>query len=139
MKIKKFFGSLTMFAVMAGGSLTVSSCGSDDVLDAVLTIVDILLSPSDLSGTAWIASDNSMAFEFSNGSSGILYSENAVGEDGSAIPQSFTYTVDTSNNILTIRLSSQTLQFGIKEFEPGQSLVLTYNGYTMYFSPYTGS
>lgn len=70
MKIKKFFGSITMLAVMAGGPLTLSSCGSDDVIDAVLEIVDILLSPSDLSGTAWIASDQSLAFEFSSSSKG---------------------------------------------------------------------
>lgn len=140
MKIKKFFGSLTMFAVMAGGSLTVSSCGgNDDVLDTVLNIIEELLSPNDLSGTAWIASDNSMALEFSSNSSGVLYSEDAIGEDGAAIPQSFTYTIDANNNILTIRLSSQTLQFGIKDFTPNQSLTLTYNGYTLYFKPYTGN
>lgn len=139
MKIKKLFSSLTMFAVMTGCPLTLSSCGGDDVLDTVIGIVDILLSPNDLSGTAWIASDNSMALEFSSSSSGVLYSEDNISEDGSAVPMSFTYTVDTSNNILTIRLSSQTLQFGIEEFEANESLILTYNGYTMYFVPYTGN
>lgn len=138
MKVKKFLGSITMLAVMAGGSLTLSSCGSDDVIDAVLEIVDILLSPSDLSGTAWIASDNSMALEFTSNSKGTLYSADSVDEEGSAIPLPFTYSVDTNNNTLTIRLSSQTLQFTIEEFEPNKSLVLGYNGYNMYFVPFTG-
>ena len=136
MKTKKLFSSVIMFAVMAGGPLTVSSCGTDDVIDAVLEIVDILLTPNDLSGTAWIATDNSMAFEFTNNSKGILYSEDSVDENGEAIPQSFTYSIDTSNNILTIRLNSRNIRFEIEEFKSNQSLVLTYNGYTMYFVPY---
>lgn len=32
MKIKKLFGSLTMFVVIAGSPLTLSSCGGEDVL-----------------------------------------------------------------------------------------------------------
>lgn len=137
MKTKKFFSSVIMFTVMAGGPLTVSSCGTDDVIDAVLEIVDILLTPNDLSGTAWISTDNSMAFEFTNSSNGVLYSEDSVDENGNAIAQSFTYSIDTSNNILTIRLNSRNIRFEIEEFEPKQSLVLKYNGYTMYFVPYT--
>jgi hypothetical protein len=54
------------------------------------------------------------------------------------LPQSFTYTLDITNNVITINLSSGTRRYNVKSFTKGKSLVLNYNGKAYNMTPYTG-
>ncbi len=139
MRTKKFFGSLAMMTLVAAAPVTLSSCDDDDV-NTVLTIIDMIFTSSDqLAGTAWLATDSSMAIEFSSGNQGNLYDSTLMDENG-AIAQPFTYTLDTENNLLTITLNSGgTRQYTVTEFTAGVSLTLTYNGVTIQLKPYTES
>lgn len=139
MRTKKFFGSLAMMTLVAAAPVTLSSCDDDDV-NTVLTIIDMIFTSSDqLAGTAWLATDSSMAIEFSSGNQGNLYDSTLMDENG-AIAQPFTYTLDTENNLLTITLNSGgTRQYTVTEFTAGVLLTLTYNGVTIQLKPYTES
>lgn len=134
--MKKFFSSVALMALIAGAPVTMTSCDEDDV-KTVLDIIS-LFTGNQLQGTAWIASDNSMAIEFLDGTNGNLYDSSHVDKDGNAIAQPFTYTLDTQNNVLTLTLSSGTRRYTVTEFTQGSKLTLTYGGTTYRLTPYNG-
>ena len=136
--IKKFFGGLALMAAFTA-PVAMTSCNDDDV-NTVLSIIDMLFtSTDDLAGTAWLATDSSMAIEFGSGNQGNLYDSSVMDETG-AVAQPFTYTLDTQNNVLTITLNSGgTRKYTVTEFTKGVSLTLTYNGVTIKLKPYTES
>ncbi len=135
MKMKKFFCSLAMVSLVAGSPVTMTSCDEDDV-NTVLDIISLFVG-NQLQGTAWISSDNSLAIEFTDASNGYLYESSFANEQG-AIAQAFTYTLDTTNNVLTLTLSSGTRRYTVTSFTQGSSLVLSYNGKTFRMTPYNG-
>ena len=137
MKTKNYFCSIAMMALVAATPVTLTSCDEDDV-KTVLDIIDTLFaSTDDLAGTAWLATDNSMAIEFSSGNQGNLY-DSSMMDDNGAIAQPFTYSLDTTNNILTITLNSGgTRKYTVTKFTKGVELTLTYNGVTIKLKPYS--
>ena len=123
MKIKKFICAIAMTLFVGGASTTMVSCDDDDV-KTVLELVDMLFSSTDeLAGTIWAdsAQEATYAFEFDSGQSGVFaYAD----EDGETQQIQFAYTLDTQNNILTIKFSDETWRFTIKEYTAGKSMLL---------------
>lgn len=123
MKIKKFFFAIAMTLFVGGASTTMVSCNDDDV-KTVLELVDMLFSSTDeLAGTVWADSPNeaTYAFEFDSGQSGVFA---FADENGETQQVQFAYTLDTQNNILTIKFSDETWRFTITEYTAGKSMVL---------------
>lgn len=135
MKTKKLFGALAMAAMVAGTPVTFTSCNEDDV-KTILDIISLFTSGSELQGTAWISSDSSLAFEFTDGQNGNLYESSYADEQG-AIAQPFTYTLDTDKNKLTLVLNNGTRVYTISAYTKGQSMTISYNGKTFKMSPLT--
>ncbi len=132
MKIKKFIFGVATAAVVAGTPVTMTSCDDDDI-NTVLNLIDLFFqSADDLANTAWLTADSSEGFEFGTGGQGIYYSGYELDESGNVIPQQFTYTLDTTNNTLTIKLSSGSRIYTVTEFVKNSKLTLTYNGKTIY-------
>ena len=123
MKAKKIFGAMAMTVLMAGVPVSLTSCDDDDV-NTIVSILDALLSTDDLNGTTWAnyqtASDGSqyiaLLVGFGNGQVE-LYEDSYVDKDGTAILQSGTYTLDTTNNTLTLSLDTGTRRYTITEFK----------------------
>lgn len=138
MKMKKIFGGLAMTALIAGAPVTMTSCDEEEI-NTVLNLIDMLFtSADDLANTAWITSQNDYAFEFLAGGQGTYYDGyDGVDANGNVIAQSFTYSLDTTTNKLTIVLSSGTRVYTVTEFVKGSKLTLTYNGKTIRLIPYT--
>ena len=143
MKIKKLFGALAMMALATGAPATLTSCNDDDI-NTIVSIIDALLTTDDLNGTTWActqtASDGtqyiSMIIGFGNGQVE-LYEETYTDESGAAKLQSGTYTLDTNNNILTLKLDTGTRNYTITEFTKNSTMTLTYGGKTIYLKIYT--
>ena len=112
---KKFFSGLALLAMLATPP-TFTSCDDDDV-NAIISIIDAILSANDLTGTAWITYDNTFALSFDSATQGYYFYQSS---DGIL----FNYTVDTTNNILSLEFSDQTLKYSIVEFEKDVKLVL---------------
>ena len=135
MKTKKFFGALALAALVAGSPVALTSCDEDDV-KTVLDIISLFTSGNELQGTAWISSDSSLAFEFTDSQNGNLYESSYADEQG-AIAQPFTYTLDTENNKLTLVLSNGTRVYTIYAYTKGQSMTISYSGKSYKMSPIT--
>ena len=130
-----------MAVIMAGGSATMTSCDEDDV-NTIVDIITQLLSTDDLNGTTWAcyATANgqqyiSLIIGFGNGNVE-LYSEDYTDENGTAKLQSGTYTLDTTNNILELKLDTGTRRYTVKEFTKNTSMTLTYGSKTFKLVPY---
>lgn len=137
MKMKKIFGGLAMTALIAGAPVTMTSCDEDDI-NTILDIISLFTSADDLANTAWITSESDYAFEFGSNGQGAYYDGyEGVDAEGNVVAQSFTYSLDTTNNKLTIVLSSGTRVYTVTEFVKGSKLTLTYNGKTIRLIPYT--
>lgn len=127
---KKIYSGLAFMAMLAAPP-TLSSCSEDDV-NTVLEILDLILSTNDLNGTAWITADSTQAIEFTSTTQGNYYNQ-------SSDPIPFTYTLDTENNILTLNFSDGTQQYTIVAFTKGEKLVLKNSkGNQITFQPFTG-
>lgn len=145
MKIKKFLSAMAITMLMAGAPIALTSCDDDDV-NTIVNILDALLSTDDLNGTTWAnyqnASDGSqyiaMIIGFGNGQVE-LYEDSYVDNEGTAILQSGTYTLDTNNNTLTLSLNTGTRRYTINSFTANSSMTLTYNGKSIKLVPYTGN
>lgn len=123
---KKYFSGLAIAAMLAGAP-TMTSC-NEDTANAIIEILNTLLSVDDLTNTAWIATDNSLALEFGTGGQGNYY----VSEE----PVSMTYKLD--ENTLTLTFSDQTITYTVTEFVKGEKLVLLTNqNVTITLVPYT--
>ena len=126
---KKILTGVAMMAMLTTPPM-MTSCG-DDEINAVLQIIDLLISVDDLANTAWIAEDNSVAFEFSSNKTGAYY-ESAEGIQ-------FNYQLDTNNNTLILTFSDVTLTFTVVEFKKNEFLVLkNSNGNLIRLIPFTG-
>lgn len=128
--MRKKFLCIAAFMVAASGPVTMTSC-SEDEINTALQILELFLSGDDLSNTAWINADATFAIEFANGS-GNLY-------DGDSTPIPFNYTVDTSNNILTLTYSDNSTEaVTVLSFEANKVLqIKRYNGKTYTLYPFT--
>ena len=135
--MKKLFGGLALTALIAGAPVTMTSCDDDDI-NTILDIISLFTSADDLAGTAWITSQSDYAFEFGANGQGAYYDGyEGVDAEGNVVAQSFTYTLDTTNNTLTIVLSTGTRRYTVMEFVKGSKLTLSYNGKTIYLIPYS--
>ena len=129
--MKKIFGGLAMTALIAGAPVTMTSCDEDDI-NTIIDVINLFMSSDDLANTAWITSESDYGFEFGTGGQGLYYDGyDGVDADGNVIAQSFTYSLDTTNNKLTIVLSSGTRVYTVTEFVKNSKLTLTYNGKTL--------
>ncbi|MCR4810354.1 MAG: hypothetical protein K5896_10935 [Prevotella sp.] len=138
MKIKKFFFAIAMTLFVGGASTTMVSCNDDDV-KTVLELVDMLFSSTDeLAGTIWVddLEDPSIAFAFQSGQTGsvAIWDE----ESGETEEESFTYTLDTQNNTLSIKLSEGTLRYTISDYK-AQSYMKLSDGKSSFTLRYYGA
>ena len=103
---------------------TLTSCDDDDV-QTVLNIVDqlFLQSGDELSGTQWMASDQTSAIAFGNSSDGLYFD----GTDENGLP--FTYTIGSDGSTLTFTFTNtQTVvTYTITEYTEGQTMTLCNN------------
>lgn len=129
--IKKFFGGLAIMTALSA-PVALTSCSEDDV-NTVLELLDLILGADDLANSAWITADSSMALEFGNSKDGVYYDvENTNGV-------AFSYTLDTSTNVLTLQFSNGSVQYTITAFTKNSSLTLrTSSGQTITLKYYTG-
>jgi Ca2+-binding RTX toxin-like protein len=136
--MKKFFYSMAMAAMVAGAPMTMVSCNEDDV-NTILEIISLFTNTNELAGTTWDSNDDKdrLVLDFTSATSGNLYDYTKMDNDD-MVAQSFTYTLDATNNVITINLSSGTRRYTVKSFTKGSSLVLTYNGKTYNMTPYRG-
>ena len=140
--MKRIFGTMAMSALLAGSPLVLTSCDDDDV-QTIVSIIDALLTTDDLNGTTWAnyqtASDGStyiaLLIGFGNGQVE-LYEDTYVDSEGTAKLQSGTYTLDTTNNVLTLTLDTGTRRYTVQEFTQNSSMTLLYNGKSLRLVPY---
>ena len=142
--MKKLFFALAMAVLMAGTSVTLTSCNDDDV-NTIVQIIDALLTTDDLNGTTWAnyqtGTDGSqyiaMIVGFGNGNVE-LYEDSYVDDSGTAKLQSGTYTLDTNNSTLTLTLDTGTRRYTVTEFTKNASMTLTSGSKSIKLVPYTG-
>ncbi|MBQ9356546.1 MAG: hypothetical protein IJT98_04580 [Prevotella sp.] len=137
--MKKFFYSMAVAAMVAGAPMTMVSCDEDDV-NTIVNIISEILSTNDLAGSQWDNRDDKdrLVLSFESATSGNLYDYTKMDSEGYMTAQAFTYTLDTTNNIITITLSSGgTRRYTVQSFTKGSSLVLSYGGKTITMYPYT--
>jgi hypothetical protein len=142
MKMKKFFGTMAMAALVAGTPATFTSCDEDDV-NTIIEIIDALLTTDDLNGTTWANYQTAggeqyiaLLIGFGNGQVE-LYEDSYTDSEGNAKLQSGTYTLDTTNNTLTLTLDTGTRRYTITEFTKGSSMTITSGNKTIRLVPYT--
>lgn len=133
--MKKFLACISVFCLMAA-PVSLTSCNDDDV-QTVLGILDYFLNTNDLAGTAWLATDNSMAIEFSDARNGAMVVADQNTQSGNRTFQ-FTYTLN--ENVLTLSIAEAgTMTFTITGFEKQKTLVLTDSkNNSVTFNYYTG-
>jgi len=126
---KKMMTGLAFLAMLATPPLT-TSCSEED-LDVVIGILDLLISYDDLANTAWITEDNSFALEFLSNKQGNYY------ESSEALP--FTYLLDLQNETLTLNFDEESYIYKIIQFTANKSLVLkNAKGRVFSMIPFTG-
>lgn len=137
--MKKFFYTVAMAILVGGAPVTMVSCDEDDV-NTILEIISLFTNTNDLAGSAWDNKDDKdrLVLSFESTTSGYLYDYTKTDSEGNLTAQAFTYTLDTTNNVITITLSSGgTRRYTVSSFTKGSSLVLTYNGKTYRMVPYS--
>lgn len=136
--MKKLFYSVAMAAMVAGAPATMVSCNEDDV-NTILEILSLFTNTNDLAGTIWDSYDDKdrLVLSFETATSGNLYDYTKMDTSDNMLAQPFSYTLDTTNNVITISLNSGgTRRYTVQSFTKNSSLVLKYNGRTYNMRPY---